>query len=389
MTALPYGLPPTIRPLRLPLAFAVLLIALAILASPARAAEPAPDLSPDRFETFHLQGRELARTQLARGLRKPRAASAPRDQSFEGLRQLIQESGDPSLRALLPEVRDLERSTASDDSRTTESYTEALIDDFSPLARYIQHETGIPASIILAQIIVESGWGGSNATILKNNVLGLGVRNEREDFTVNLDLGAGQHPIRVRTYARTTAYRFETIGDCVLYYIYVLLQSPDNGTHYARLREYIRTHRGLLETEPDRYRREVLRLIARSYNPNSSDYVNTLKPFVERLKYIDALELAQAARAGQRQPESAPSPAAASSAERRPDPRKIVRRPEIDAGEFLVDSLQQSGQYLAAADFHEQVRPSGGHRLDRLGPAHARNNLLRQPFPDLPDLIHE
>ena len=52
---------------------------------------------------------------------------------------------------------------------TPESYIEA----FGPLARRIECEYGIPATIVLAQAMLESGYGNSQAARLRNNHFGI------------------------------------------------------------------------------------------------------------------------------------------------------------------------------------------------------------------------
>ena len=50
---------------------------------------------------------------------------------------------------------------------------EAYIAEYRPLALRIECEYGIPASIVLAQAILESGYGNSRAARLRNNHFGI------------------------------------------------------------------------------------------------------------------------------------------------------------------------------------------------------------------------
>lgn len=242
---------------------------------------------PDFYE---MQGAELARLQIKRGLYKPLERSAPRDQSIAGLRDVINDSNDRMIRQMTPVVNELEV-LLKDQPDSGRNYTSALVEDMTPISLYIQEKTGIPASVLLAQVVLESGWGGSNVTILKNNILGLGNSVAYEKFEVTLDLGDEQRVIPVVAPHDTSAYAFENIGDSIFYYVYVLLQSPDNANHYAALREYIATHRELERTNPDQYRHEVIRLIAKSYHSDPTWYRNYLLELSEKFKDVESKQL--------------------------------------------------------------------------------------------------
>ncbi len=268
------------RGIRYPRVAAVVAVLWALLAG-----SPAAEGELSRHAAFGLKGSELARLQIERGLRKPIKARAPQDQSLESLRGLIGQETDRRLRAVLPAVEELERLLAGRNGDGERTYTDDLIEDLKPIALHIQRHTGIPASVLLTQIVVESGWGGSNVTILKNNVLGLGVAQEVSEFEVELVLGGERRSIRVRTYDQTRAYGFDSIGDGILYYVYVLLQSSSNERHYGTLRRFLEEQRGA--RIDDAYRRRVLRLIAGNYHADPKDYVAYLAPLVDRYKWID------------------------------------------------------------------------------------------------------
>lgn len=230
------------------------------------------DAAPFEVTNFDLQGIDLARKQIARGLEKRAKRRHEMDQSFEGLRDLIRDSSDPGIKRFLPVVNRLERSMHKRDPEIDVTYVEGFITDFAPLAVYLENETGLPASVILAQIIVESGWGASNITILKNNVLGIGNCRGEDEFVADVDLNSIERDIPVRCNAGTRAYRFDSIADGVLYYTYLLLENESNARHYGPLRRFIRANRSLARSDPRAYRNRVISLIAASYHDDPEWY---------------------------------------------------------------------------------------------------------------------
>lgn len=233
-----------------------------------------------RLSDYDIQGVDLARRQFARGLEKRKEKRRDADQSFEGLRELIEESEDPEIRGFLPAVDALE--AAMDKHQGDEAdYVDGFIADFAPLALYLQIRTGLPASVILAQIILESGWGASNITLLKNNVLGIGKCRESGEFEVEVKLAGAQRDLRVRCMADTPAYEFDSVGDGILYYVYLLLQNEGNATQYAALRKYVRENRQLAFDKPETYRNRVIKLIARGYHEDPEWYEGYLRQIVK------------------------------------------------------------------------------------------------------------
>lgn len=59
------------------------------------------------------------------------------------------------------------------DADHSQSYNQKFIDKWAPVARHLQKECGIPASIQIAQAIHESGGGRSNIAKQANNHFGI------------------------------------------------------------------------------------------------------------------------------------------------------------------------------------------------------------------------
>jgi hypothetical protein len=232
------------------------------------------DFEPSDFE---FNGTELARKQIQRGLRKQRARTRARDQSFQGLRDIIRASGDAELHRFLPVVAHLESIMEYGPREADANYVEGFIRDLAPMARYLEQETGLPASVILAQIIVESGWGASNVTILKNNVLGIGNCREPGEFHVQVELGRESRDVRVRCMLDTSAFRFDSVGDSIFYYVYLLLQNESNVKQYGPLRRFVRENRAMASEDPEAYLDRIIRLIARGYHANPEYYESYLR----------------------------------------------------------------------------------------------------------------
>lgn len=241
--------------------------------------------------TLQIGGAELAERQIGRGLRKPIERDTERDQSFEGLRDIIAQSEDPGIKKQLRMVEELEDSQFDRSASAEPVYRDGLFEDFSPLAVFIQEKTGLPASVVMAQLAVESGWASSNVTILKNNVMGLGNCRAPETFTATLDLDGFKKEIPVTCMLDTTAYKFENVADSIFYYAYVLLQSEDNEPQYGPLRHFIRENRDRLRFSPAQYRERVVALLAGGYHADPSWYRNYISPLVEELSYLDSIVL--------------------------------------------------------------------------------------------------
>lgn len=236
----------------------------------------------DEFQVtdYDMRGVDLARKQIARGLEKRNERRHHMDQSFEGLRDLIRHSSDPEIKKFMPVVNRLERAMEKRNPRDVVNYVEGFISDFAPLALYIEHETGLPASVTLAQIIVESGWGASNITILKNNVLGIGNCQGKDEFIADVEFDRVDRDIRVRCHADTRAFQFDSVADSVLYYTYLLLDNESNEMHYGELRRFIEKNRGMASRNEKGYRDRVITLIADSYHADPDWYEDYLRRMV-------------------------------------------------------------------------------------------------------------
>lgn len=242
--------------------------------------------SPREFEVtdYDLRGVDLARRQIARGLRKKSERRRRRDQSFQGLRDVIRDSQDREIRSFLPLVDRLENAMERHRENGDEAdYVEGFIQDFAPLALYLEHETGLPASVMLGQIIVESGWGASNITILKNNILGIGNCDEPGEFVADVEFRHVERDIRVRCMADTTAYRFDSVGESILYYTYLLLENEQNEVHYGKLRKFIRENTALADEDPAAYRNQVIELIALGYHADPEWYEGYLRKIIRMI----------------------------------------------------------------------------------------------------------
>lgn len=247
----------------------------------------APVLSvPGQFEVadYDLHGSDLARRQIARGLTKKVERQRRRDQSLQGLRDIIRESESAEFQRFLPVVEQMESATLKHrESGREKSYVEGFIRDFAPLALYLEHETGLPASVMLAQIIVESGWGASNITILKNNILGIGNCNEPGEFVADIEFRQVERDIRVRCVADTTAYSFDSIGESILYYTYLLLENEKNEVHYGELRKFLRENASVANEDPEAYRDRVIELIVQGYHADPEWYEGYLRQIIRKV----------------------------------------------------------------------------------------------------------
>ncbi len=240
-------------------------------------------------ERYKTEGHELAEAQIRRGLAKPVRRSSPRDQSFEGLRDVVSDSHDPEILAFASRIDELETMRRDRSSRLAPTYTSALIEEMAPIAVRLMEETGLPASVTLAQIILESGWGGSNITILKSNILGIGNCTKPGEFTATFNRAADPRSIPVKCMLDTTAFRFDSIGDSVYFYAYTLLQSSNTIEAYGGLREFIRENRDIASADHDAYRAAIIERLAEGYHEDPAWYSRTLTSMSEPLERFDVL----------------------------------------------------------------------------------------------------
>ena len=230
---------------------------------------------------YGMKGFTLAKNQVQRGLHWT-------DRGIDGLKRIAQYSRKDELEELMPLIAEIEEELRNRKPGKA-TYTDDLVRDLKPLTDFVHKHTGIPSEVILSQIALESGWGGSNVTVLNSNILGLlGGRGKKKDeeFTVRVKLGEHEKEIRVRTYRKTRAYAFESIGDCIFYYVYILLQSSSNETHYRELRKFVRENKDKEDQFSDFYKARVVRLISDGYHPNSDWYRKKLNIVVMKVRVI-------------------------------------------------------------------------------------------------------
>ena len=63
---------------------------------------------------------------------------------------------------------------------------------YAPYAMDTQNKYGIPASITLAQAALESGWGGSELTVLANNFFGIKVPGNPKWYGKSINMATGE-----------------------------------------------------------------------------------------------------------------------------------------------------------------------------------------------------
>jgi len=240
---------------------------------------------------LQIPGAQLTERQIGRGLQKRIERETARDQSLEGLRDIIAQSNDEEIKLHLETVAALEASLRDQSNNDDPAYRKGLIEDFAPLAVFIQEQTGLPASVTLAQLAVESGWASSNVTILKNNVMGLGNCHAPEAFTATVEFGDFSQEIPVTCMLDTTAFKFENVADSIFYYAYVVLRSEDNEPQYGPLRQFIRENRGNLKSSPAAYRQRVMALLAEGYHAEPEWYRDYISPLAEEFGHFDLVRL--------------------------------------------------------------------------------------------------
>jgi hypothetical protein len=242
-------------------------------------------------QDYRIPGRTLVMRQVERGLTKRIDRRRRRDQSLAGLRDVIRDAESRRMRRLLPEVDRLEEIVRNGEPVEGEVYTEHLVEYLTPICVYIQEQTGLPASVIMGQVIVESGWGGSNITFTKSNLLGIGNCTEPDEWQVEVKLGDRNVTIPVRCVGNSSAFDFESLRDSLFYYVFVLLQSPDNTLHYDALREYVEENRDLRLRDPAKYRREVIERLAEGYHGDPDWYVKYLGHVAGKHALLDGMSV--------------------------------------------------------------------------------------------------
>jgi len=214
-------------------------------------------------------GFELASRQIERGAKK-KVEGRYRGQSFQGLLDIVISSEDPEINKSYCKIAYLMEIQKQSDIGSVLGYTHGFVQELLPISKFIEENTGIPADVIIAQAIVESGWGISNITILKNNILGIGNGKKYHKFYINIEIGECSKRIRVRTLMDTTAYCFDSIEDCILYYAYLLLYCEDNEKHYKDLRKYMKNNKKVDKNK-------IIYLISKSYHSDPEWYAKYIR----------------------------------------------------------------------------------------------------------------
>lgn len=132
---------------------------------------------------------------------------------------------------------------------------QAFVDWIKPMAQYFQAKTGMPASVIVAQAALETGWGTSYLFRRDNSMFGHSCwsQGQRRSFS----LKTGDEELKARgTCARQRPeggyyLRFESHEDSVLAYLNNLLQADNN--YYNELRASIKRARSENPLQPAQY----------------------------------------------------------------------------------------------------------------------------------------
>jgi len=239
-------------------------------------------LSVSSFSFANIKGHKLAEIQFNQGLTKKLYKSRNRDQSFEGLKDIINQSQDQKLKEMIPIVNKLENIVKNQIKNNEFLYKDNFLSYFEEICTDIDREYGIPAPVLMAQLIGESGWGGSNITILKNNVLGMGNKPKKSKGSTNtilLDFKEEIIEIDVKFLKDTTAMSFNSVEDCVYSYVHHILLNEKTEIFYSSLRKYIKENK---DNRPQNYQDKYIHLMSSSYHSNPSWYINYIKAIIEQ-----------------------------------------------------------------------------------------------------------
>lgn len=147
--------------------------------------------------------------------------------------------------------------------RNESKRSQLFFDTLAPICLEIEESTGLPAPVIMAQMIIESGWGGSSMTREKNNILGIKANAKR--------------------YAT-----FKNVNECIDKYVYTLIENPKTKAYYGSLRRYLIKYKN--EEKPKYYIDNVLDLIAEEYNPGNDSYSRELDKIIDRNNLVQRFE---------------------------------------------------------------------------------------------------
>lgn len=119
----------------------------------------------------------------------------------------------------------------------------AFIQYFAPVAQYIQIETGFPASVMIAQIAQETGWGSSLQFRFYKNLTGKSCFNLNDSIDADFFMGSTRVSFEATcSNSRPPEeggfyYRYRTRKESIVAYIHNLLFAENE--HYPRIREEI------------------------------------------------------------------------------------------------------------------------------------------------------
>jgi flagellum-specific peptidoglycan hydrolase FlgJ len=124
-----------------------------------------------------------------------------------------------------------------------------FINYLAPAAVFMQGHTGFPASVILAQVYLESAMGTSRLFKEQNNFAGLSCFNEKPMHEESIDIGATYkttisiacdtpRPDREGAYYES----FDSLFECAKAYLSNLLDSKQTAAAYADVRDAVNAH---------------------------------------------------------------------------------------------------------------------------------------------------
>ena len=123
----------------------------------------------------------------------------------------------------------------------------AFFDWLGPTATFIQSKTGLPASVILAQAALESGYGTSQNFTARNALFGHSCFQKGSSQTGSTNLGGTSFPWSGACDANRPAAEggqyltFKSKSESVLAYVQLLLQKDSTAKTYSALRKDVQS----------------------------------------------------------------------------------------------------------------------------------------------------
>ena len=105
---------------------------------------------------------------------------------------------------------------------------------------YIEENTGIPAKVMLAQIIIETGYLQSKPAQEKNNIFGIGDFDNIKPYSFQITIGFIKRNVHAKVDIENRIYRYDNIGDCIFSYVYALTSSTTQKEIYKELRSSLK-----------------------------------------------------------------------------------------------------------------------------------------------------